>query len=154
MCARSDESGKASGTVAKIVGKAKKATYAPFQVRLVRLEAESEGYCAGTIISERFVLTASHCLNKKFDQVVIFGSLDWCTVMKAVRKNPKKGKWKNAVLAEKQYPHPEYVGGVNGNKNDIGIIKLSQGLDFVKGKVLPACLPPRSGCLFIKLIPN
>ena len=147
MCAKTEAMPK---PVPRIVGDAVNATYAPFQVRLIYVDEAMDdmSYCGGTIISQRFVLTASHCLNKpltEFDLVVVFGSLNYCTVMKAVRKNPK-GPWKNAVLAEKLYPHPEYTTNFNKEpENDIAIIKLSKELDLIEGKVMPACLPPRSG---------
>ena len=157
MCATS-EAGKHGGAMStqvprKIVGEAIKATYAPFQVALISANKTSMKpveSCGGTIISQRFVLTASHCLKytlKQVEVVVIFGSLNYCTVIKAVelslKENPK-GPWKNAVLAEELYKHPDWAPE-KGMKNDIAIIKLSKELDFVKGKVLPACLPPRSG---------
>ena len=61
--------------------------------------------------------------------------------MEEVKRNPKSGSWKNAVLVEKLYKHPDYTPD-KGHLHDIAIIKLSKELDFVKGKVLPACLPP------------
>ena len=155
MCATT-EAGKNGGTMPKpvrrrkIVGEKMKATYAPFQVRLVYFDVEAKQevgpICGGTIISQRFVLTASHCVARPLEEfalVVVFGSLNWCPVMETVKENPK-GPWKHAVLAEKLHLHPEY-NLEKENKNDIAIIKLSKELDFVKGKVLPACLPPRSG---------
>ena len=145
MCAKTEAMPK---PVPRIVGDAVNATYAPFQVRLIYVDEAMDDmyYCGGTIISQRFVLTASHCVARPLEEfalVVVFGSLNWCPVMEAVRDNPK-GPWKNAVLAEKLHLHPEY-NLEKENKNDIAIIKLSKELDFVKGKVLPACLPPRSG---------
>ena len=135
MCATS-EAGKHGGAMSKqvprIVGEAINATYAPFQVALIsvnKTSMEIAGGCGGTIISQRFVLTASHCLEYTLEQVhygVVFGSLNWCTVIEAVKlslKENPKGPWKNAVLAEKLYKHPDYALG-KGVKNDIAIIKV------------------------------
>ena len=140
MCATT-EAGKYSGAmskpVPKIIGNAIKATYAPFQVGLmtsVNIDEKTYGRCGGTIISQRFVLTAGHCLElepplKQRPVVVIFGSLNYCSVEKAVIddivKN-QKGPWKNAVLAEKLYIHPDY----EGLNNDIAIIKVGWNRHF------------------------
>ena len=135
------EAGKYSGAmskpVPKIVGDAIKATYAPFQVGLmsVNIDENTYGRCGGTIISQRFVLTAGHCLEPPLKQrpvVVIFGSLNYCSVEKAVIDDVmenKKGPWKNAVLAEKLYIHPDYDHD-QGTDNDIAIIKVSWNRHF------------------------
>ena len=128
MCATTEAM---SNPVPRIVGDAVNATYAPFQVRLIYVDEAMDDmyYCGGTIISRRFVLTAGHCLEytlKQVHVVVVFGSLNWCTVLEAVKlslKENPKGPWKNAVLAEKLYKHPDYASE-KGMKNDIAIIKV------------------------------
>ena len=57
MCAKTEAMQK---PVPRIVGDAVNATYAPFQVRLIYVDEAMDdmSYCGGTIISQRFVLTA------------------------------------------------------------------------------------------------
>ena len=141
MCATT-EAGKNGDTMpkpvrrGKIVGEKMKATYAPFQVRLVYFDVEAKQevgpICGGTIISQRFVLTASHCVARPLEEfalVVVFGSLNWCPVMETVKENPK-GPWKNAVLAEKLYIHPDWDPKKGPLKNDIAIIKVGWNRHF------------------------
>ena len=106
-----------------ISGHSTKSTYAPFQV-LVAQGRKGEkmqygGWCGGSIISQNFVLTAAHCVDrpidlKTHDLAVVFGLLNWCP--QTGQTVPKE----NEVLAEEIIPHPDY----DGNYDDIAIIKV------------------------------
>ena len=125
-----------SKPVARIVGHAINATYAPSHVGLHKGPIKGEKgkikySCGGTIISQRHILTASHCLTAKGrdpidlktqDIYVLFGQLDRCAGMEEVTNNPK-GPWKNVVLAEKIFLHSDY-DRPQSLDNDIGIIEV------------------------------
>ena len=126
-----------SKPVGRIVGDASNATYAPFQVLVTSAKKgakEDFEICGGTIISERYVVTASHCVAapptngkepldlKTHDVFVVFGQLDVCPVRNELIKNPK-GPWKDVILAKKLYMHPDYHKMLAW-ENDIAIIEV------------------------------
>ena len=132
-CATAEE----EKSVERISGEVTKATYAPFQVLVTTAKkGAKEGFkiCGGTIISERYVITASHCvtdppkngkepLNLKTHNVfVVFGQLDVCPARKDVIENPK-GPWKDVILAKKLFVHPDYHKMLAW-ENDIAIIEV------------------------------
>ena len=117
----------------EIVGDASRATYAPFQVLVTSAKkGATEGFeiCGGTIISERFVITASHCIAEGKEPLnltthnvfVVFGQLDVCPARKEVIRKPK-GPWKDVILAKKLFVHPDYHKMLAW-ENDIAIIEV------------------------------
>jgi len=102
----------------------------PWAVSLER--TEHGGYfCGGSIISNRFILTAAHCITKGQRVWVHIGDHDKTTSSEATSQRIK-GRAK---------PHPRY-NSPNPYENDIAIIWLFQDINFADfgGRVAPVCL--------------
>lgn len=89
---------------------------APF---IVSLQYLSSHFCAGSVINERWVLTAAHCL--------IYNSFSVVAGLHV--RSDKTGVQTRKVANNKQYIiHEKYGGGVG--PNDIGLIYLTEPLDL------------------------
>lgn len=99
----------------------------PWQVA-INIEKDDENYlCSGAIISQRWVITAAHCLETSDDPANVT-----VTVMTDATEFPNDGVWSNI---ERTVVHPDYKSGVR--ENDLALIKLKVAL---KGHAL--LLPP------------
>jgi secreted trypsin-like serine protease len=93
-----------------IVGgvEAKEGEY-PWQVRLYSTMDDNIGFCGGSIIDDRWILTAAHCVLNSEAVVVGYGNIDRTMTTK--------------IPSEKIIVHPGYVAG---EKADVALIKLQQ----------------------------
>ncbi|XP_065359433.1 uncharacterized protein LOC135953451 [Calliphora vicina] len=114
----------------------------PWMALLTYNEGSDQINCGGSLISNRYVLTATHCVNQATYQVigVRLGEHDLSTNPDCRRKG-----WKyvcNPVVEdfgiEKIIPHPRYNERMR--INDIALIKLDRDVDF-KRHIKPVCLP-------------
>ncbi|XP_059480981.1 venom protease-like [Neocloeon triangulifer] len=87
--------------------------------------------CCGSLISERFVLTAAHCIEKEVPIVVRLGDLDWNSDDDGAR--PKE------FGVSKVHLHPKFDSWPK-LRHDIGLVELKTAVPF-NWLMQPACLP-------------
>ncbi|XP_064543788.1 serine protease grass-like [Drosophila montana] len=109
---------------------------------LLRLRhGENEAFaCAGTLITDRFVLTAAHCLTRyelvsvRLGEHQLSTETDCKPAGKTIRCLPPV----EDIDVERVFKHADYLPGTN--HNDIALIKLARPVEF-KQHIRPICLP-------------
>jgi secreted trypsin-like serine protease len=87
--------------------------------------------CGGTLIDDRHVLTAAHCIGGTNPaSITITAGLH--------NKNSNEANTRQVRAVERIFKHPSY--NTQTAKNDITILRLAQPVQFNK-YVQPACLP-------------
>ncbi|KAM4702025.1 uncharacterized protein O3C94_002952 [Discoglossus pictus] len=107
-------------------GKDCKPGQCPWQALLV--SDENEGFCGGTILSPKFILTAAHCINQTKYFKVVVGENDL----------EKLEGTESTHKVEKIIVHPRFVKLTYDY--DIAVIKLKEAINFTQ-YIIPACLP-------------
>jgi len=87
----------------------------PWQVRLYSSDDDAVGFCGGSIIDEKWILTAAHCLLDTDAVVVGYGSNDRTKTTK--------------IESEKIIVHPGYIAG---EKADVALVKLKKPIPEAK----------------------
>uniref|UniRef100_A0A1A9ZYU6 Lectizyme n=1 Tax=Glossina pallidipes TaxID=7398 RepID=A0A1A9ZYU6_GLOPL len=92
-------------------------------------------YCAGVLISDQWILTASHCIGNH----TVIDLDDWTIQLGVTRRNSFTYSGQK-VKVKAVIPHPLYNVGV-AHDNDIALFQLSTRVAFHE-HLLPVCLPP------------
>ncbi|KAM6127538.1 vitamin K-dependent protein C [Phoenicopterus ruber ruber] len=103
--------------------------HCPWQV-LIR-NSKGIGFCGGSLISSRWVVTAAHCLDLVRPHHVTVGDFD------KYRREFKEQK----IAVERSWTHPHYDS--NDYNGDIALLYLSSDVIFNE-YVIPICLPSPS----------
>ncbi|NWV29120.1 FA9 factor, partial [Origma solitaria] len=104
----------------------------PWQVLLVN--SEGLGFCGASIINEKWLVTAAHCLKPGYTH-----NLTAVAGEHNVRSDDHTEQRRKVV---KLLPHPTYNAAINEYHNDIALLELDEPLTF-NSYVTPICLGSR-----------
>ncbi|XP_009641654.1 coagulation factor IX [Egretta garzetta] len=102
----------------------------PWQVYLVN--SHGVGFCGASIINEKWVVTAAHCLQPGDDITAAAGEYN-------TNEDDNTEQRRKVV---KILPHPTYNATINKHHNDIALLELDQPLSF-NSYVTPICIGSR-----------
>ncbi|KAM7356938.1 brachyurin-like isoform 2-T2 [Cochliomyia hominivorax] len=105
----------------------------PYQVGLSLVFGNSGAWCGGTLISNRWILTAAHCTDGADGVTVYFGATD-------IKNDHEKGQQRIYTSNANIVVHADW--NPNTMANDISLIKLPVVIEF-NDLIQPATLPKK-----------
>ena len=127
----------------------------PWQANLVTKNNRCH-FCGGTLLNDRFVLTASHCL-VNWENIVIRPE-EILVILGDHNTDNNDDPYETEYEVKKIILHPEYFKGYTGSlfqlHNDIALLQLTEPVKMTKG-TKNACLPkhePKNGAAYNMLI--
>ncbi|XP_072733157.1 coagulation factor IX [Ciconia boyciana] len=102
----------------------------PWQVYLVN--SHGVGFCGASIINEKWVVSAAHCLQPGDNVTAVAGEYN-------TNEDDNTEQRRKVV---KVLPHPTYNATINKHHNDIALLELDQPLSF-NSYVTPICIGSR-----------
>ena len=122
----------------------------PWQANLV-MKSNRGHFCGGTLLYDRFVLTAAHCFRGERPEEIL-------VILGDHNTDNNDDPYETEYDVRKIIIHPEYFKGDKGSvyqlHNDIALLQLTEPVRMTKG-IKNACLPkeePKNGAAFNMLI--